>query len=107
MATATEKLLHPRVLEEIEREYHQTRAPLFVAEVPLLFESGWEAYFDETILAVAPQEIRARRFMKKDFLLREERFWPDEEKRKRATHVIENVGTLEELKEHVQNLLTN
>src|SRR5690348_8893921 len=44
-----EKLLHPAVFNEMKKEYEKAKnfsAPLFVAEVPLLFEAGQENWFD-------------------------------------------------------------
>lgn len=96
-----EELLHPRILEEIEEKYNKCTSPLFVVEVPLLFECGWEKHFDETILVVADREVRAKRFMKSDFQLREARFLPDAVKKRKADVVIENQSTLEDLKKQI------
>ncbi|MCP5469600.1 MAG: dephospho-CoA kinase [Chlamydiales bacterium] len=102
-----EKILHPHILEEIDKAYQQSKSTFFVAEVPLLFECGWEKYFDTTILVIADQEERQKRFMKKAFLEREARLLPEQVKKEKADYVIENRGSLEELKKQVQNLITN
>ena len=92
-----EKLLHPRVLEEIERKYQQSSASLFVAEVPLLYESGWETHFDTVILVVSEKES--------SFPEREWRFLPLSEKKERADIIIENNGSLEELKKKISVII--
>jgi len=52
-----ENLLHPAVQEEIETEsaYVESNqlASVFIAEIPLLFETGGERFFDFTIAVVA------------------------------------------------------
>lgn len=102
-----EKITHPEVFEEIERQYEKACAEgnssLFVAEIPLLFETGGENAFDVTIAVVAPLEICLKRYGKKngnsgDFKKRLRRQLPQEEKAARADIVVENSGTKDELK---------
>ncbi len=93
-----ENHLHPLVLEEIERRYKQSLAPLFVAEVPLLYESTWEGYFDAVILVISNRESL--------FADRQWGFLPVEEKAKKADIIIENNGTLDDLKSHISKLIT-
>lgn len=103
-----EQLIHPQVKKEIDALY--TRASnshkysLFVVEVPLLFECGWEKYFDATIAVVADKELCRERLRAKDpravvdYESRSERQLPIEEKAERATFVINNNGTLTSLR---------
>ena len=96
-----EKLLHPLV----SREYMAWREQLAklpnppqvsVTEVPLLYEVGAEARFDEVVVITAPTKLReARRGGWKDD--REARLVPDREKAKRADFTYVNTGTLDEL----------
>ncbi len=63
-----ENLLHPAVYKEIERLYQQqlqqpNPPPLFVAEIPLLFESTNESSFDAIIAVVAPEGLARMRFV--------------------------------------------
>ncbi|HNQ35909.1 MAG TPA: dephospho-CoA kinase [bacterium] len=58
-----ERLLHPLVLEIIlaRAGREAARGKALAAEVPLLFECGWEKYFDRIIcVAARPVTIRAR-----------------------------------------------
>lgn len=109
-----EKLAHPIVYEEINKEYEKFKAKegngLFMGEVPLLFESGGEKYFDKVITVLAPRENCWQRFRKATGYEREEydrrMAWQMNpfEKAKRSDYVIHNNGSLEELKNQVKQL---
>lgn len=79
-----------------------------VVEVPLLFEAGMEAAFDATIAVVADEEVRARRAGARGHARLDERSarqLTQEEKAARATHVVPNSGTLEELEVALSGVL--
>lgn len=103
-----EALIHPAVYEEIDREYQIQKnrvssSSLFVAEVPLLFESGGEVNFDYTIAVVSELDNCFKRFSLKtgydrsEFDRRMKTQLPLFEKALLADYVIENNGTLQEL----------
>lgn len=111
-----ENILHPAVREEIQRYYEmlnerQPATPekreLFVAEVPLLFESKGEAFFDFTIAVMAPEEECRRRFAAAtglsdtEYAGRMARQLPQEEKGRRADFIINNDGSLQALRQAV------
>ncbi|MFN4070310.1 MAG: dephospho-CoA kinase [Thermus caldifontis] len=109
---ALEDLLHPEIRRLLAQELAQLKAPLVFLEIPLLFEKGWEARLDGTLLVVAPLEERIRRVMERSGLSREEVLarekaqMPEEEKGRRATWVLQNRGELEELEEGLREILT-
>lgn len=99
-------IVHPRVAElAVERleELRATGAPVAVYEVPLLFENGLEGMMDATLLVAASEGMQLRRLMARDGIGEEaararlNAQMPLAEKRKRATHVLENDGSLDEL----------
>jgi len=105
-----EELLHPNVrrrFEEwtLEQEKARPRPALLVAEVPLLFETGWAEAFDHTMLITAPAEERRRRISGKltdsEFARRLEQQMPEAEKVARADFVCHNTGSRRELREAV------
>lgn len=109
-----ESLLHPPVYDEIQRLYlhadESGKYPLFVAEVPLLFESGGEEFFDTTIAVFCPTMQSAERFSEKTGFEREEydrrmafQLTP-EKKMEKADFVIENIETFENLKKQTTAL---
>lgn len=110
-----ENLLHPPVYEEINRRYEsvckQKNPPqLFVAEVPLLFESGGEQFFDVTVTVTADTEERWERYRAKtghereDFNRRTASQLPQHDKAEKADYVIHNEGSLESLKEQTKKV---
>ena len=115
---ALEKLIHPTVYQEITKLYqeqcHLPKPPkLFVAEVPLLFESHRSAYFDKTVTIIAKDEICCKRFRrstkskKEDYNQRMKQQMPIDDKASLSDYVIRNDGTLEELNNATQTLFTN
>jgi dephospho-CoA kinase len=115
---ALEKLIHPAVYREITKQYQEQcnrpePPPLFVAEVPLLFESNWNPYFDKVVALIANEELCCQRFCqstgnrKEDYYQRMKQQMPPEDKALLSDYIIRNDGTLEDLKEATQTLFTN
>jgi len=112
-----ENLLHPAVQEEIETEsaYVESNqlASVFIAEIPLLFETGGERFFDFTIAVVADVKQCQERFIKAthksiaEFEKRSARQLSMEEKAQKATYTIVNNNSLADLKLTVAKLYTN
>jgi len=93
-----ESIMHPLILEKLQKRKDN---PLF-AEVPLLFESGWDKYFDEKLLIVCDYDIALKRLenrgiSKEDGKKRIENQMSVEEKINKATRIIYNNGSLDEL----------
>ena len=79
-----------------------------VIEVPLLFESGFEAAFDATIAVVADETVRADRAAARGHQAVDERTarqLTQDEKAGRATHVVRNEGTIAELEAALSDVL--
>lgn len=104
-----ESLLHPMInlrrrsnLESIEDD-----ASGFVIDAPLLFEAGIESECDGIFFIDTPLNQRLERvttsrgWSEEDLAAREARQMSLDEKRARATDVIPNDGSLEELRNHV------
>ena len=77
---------------------------LFVAEIPLLFETGSDKDFEQTVLVLTNPALCQKRFIHsglgdaEEFLRRSARLINQEEKKTKATLIIYNQGTLEDLK---------
>jgi dephospho-CoA kinase len=106
-----ETTLHPLVGERLAAWHNELsgEARLAVVEVPLLFEAGMESEFDATICVVAPEEVRAERARGRGtsgIEGRAQRQLSQEEKAARATYVVENDGTPEELEAQLARLVS-
>jgi dephospho-CoA kinase len=105
-----EGTLFPRVGErmiawrtELEGEHD-----IAVVEVPLLFEADIEGAFDATVAVVTDEEVRAERAAARGHEAvegRTGRQLPQDEKARRADHVIRNDGTIEDLEAAVAGVL--
>ena len=109
-----EELIHPAVFDEIERKYAEIAKKgshsLFVAEIPLLFESEREKHFDTVITVVADPDISKKRYTEQthepvqEFEKRMTRQYEPETKAKQSNYVIENNGSIEQLKNKIKTL---
>ena len=109
-----EALIHPLILKHILdfKKDHKNEKFVFV-EVPLLFEVGWENYFDYTITAFCSSESRLKHAKSKanfdkDIYDRLEKIQlPQEEKIARADFVINMDAKMLELKTQITSILEN
>jgi dephospho-CoA kinase len=101
-----ERILHPEIgrLRAVEEARLEREGKAIVAHViPLLFEVGLEAEFDEIVLVDAPEAERLRRLVALRGLPEAEARrmiaaqMPASAKRERATLIIENAGTMKAL----------
>lgn len=79
-----------------------------VVEVPLLFESGMEQAFDATIAVVSDEQVRSERAQSRGHQALDERAarqFSQEEKAGRATYVVVNDGTVEQLESKLSAVL--
>ena len=106
-------IVHPEVGRLRERRLADARARgdrIVVSDIPLLFEVGLEHAFDGVVLVDTPEAVRLERLMHDRGLLRDEALAmmraqdPSEEKRARATWVIDNDGSREQLARRVADL---
>ena len=68
-----EAILHPLVRDRIRSiSRMSSKGTVVIAEVPLLFESGWESDFDRIVCVVAPPETAISRIVQRDLVSREE-----------------------------------
>ena len=82
--------------------------PAAVVETPLLFEAGLDGMYDATIAVIADEEVRSARAGARGHAAVDERAarqLTQEEKAARATHVVRNDGTVQELEAALSSVL--
>jgi dephospho-CoA kinase len=99
-----EDLVHPAVAKA-RGEFVQRAAAagrrLVIADVPLLFETGGDAYVDLAIVVSAPEAIQRNRVLARAGMTQVKleailaRQMPDADKRRRAHFIIDTGGSLE------------
>lgn len=106
-----EAITHRRVgleMERLIREAQTLHYEVVVLDVPLLFESGWHRRADEVwVVAIIDQTVQKKRLIERNGFSEadaEQRIaaqMSQTEKIRRATRVIDNSGSLEDLKRAV------
>ena len=104
-----ESIVHPLVGERVVAWRSELGAghDLAVVEVPLLFEAGMESFFDATLVVVAGDERRAGWAKARgtgEVDGRSGRQLSESEKAARATFVVANEGTLDDLEAALRDL---
>jgi dephospho-CoA kinase len=110
-----EGVLWPRVGARVndwreEIAHRDPSPPAAVVEVPLLFESGMEAVFDQTIAVVTEEDIRRERASARGHTGVDSRAaaqLSQDEKADRADFVVRNDGDLPDLQEELSAVLEN
>lgn len=104
-----ESVTHPLVGQRVFE--FRTGVPggteLAVVEVPLLFEAEMEGFFDATLVVVAGDERRAEFAAARGTSAvegRSDRQLSEDEKASRATFVVRNDGSLEDLEQRLRDL---
>jgi dephospho-CoA kinase len=108
-----EQLIWPRVGARVAEWLAAARAstpspPAAIVEVPLLFEAGLQDAYDATIAIVADEEVRAARAAARGHAVVDERAarqLSQAEKASRATYVVHNDGSEEELERELSSVL--
>lgn len=104
-----ESLIHPRVRNHWMRALGESH-PVLIVEIPLLFEKDLQEHFTLTIcLSSHPelqeQRLKARGMSESQIQYRKERQFSLEEKMRRADIILHNNGSLEHLKEQVEQVM--
>ena len=109
-----EGIIHPAVFDEIEKEYKQIKKEgkyqLFVAEIPLLYESEYARHFDVVISVLSEPALCKKRYLQNnqhtelEFKQRMARQFDQEIKAQLAHYNLYNNDTIEELRAQVKTL---
>lgn len=106
-------MIHPLVKAKVEEEIERLKKAgegLVVLDIPLLFESRFEALVDRTVVVYVSPDVQLQRLMKRDQIDREYALakmnsqMSLDEKRARADYVLINNGTMGQLREQFDHL---
>lgn len=105
-----EAMIHPYVFRRMSEEILRAKAPIVILEVPLLFETGYDAQCDKTIFVEANEKtiqerLRAKGFTPEEVQQRQAAQMSGEEKRKKADFIIMNNDTIDQTRQEVQRVL--
>ena len=107
-----EEFLHPKIRDEIKlrSEKQDTFNFPYLIDIPLFFENS--AYdIKESVVVYTPKEIQLERFMKRNGYSEEESLnriasqMPIDEKKQKATWVIDNSKNLKHLQQEVEDFV--
>ena len=107
-----EEFLHPKIRDEIEKRSEKQDSFKFpyLIDIPLFFENG--AYeIEDSVVVYTPKDVQLERFMKRNKYSKEESLkriasqMPIDEKRDRATWIIDNSKNLKHLQQEVEDFV--
>lgn len=107
-----EEYLHPKIKAEIEKRSKKQDSFKFpyLIDIPLFFENG-NYDIKESVVVYTPKDIQLERFMKRNGYSKEESLkriasqLPIDEKKERATWVIDNSKNLKHLQNEVEEFV--
>lgn len=104
-----EALIHPYVFKQIQKKTVASKKRIVIAEVPLLFETGFDRGCDRTLAVTCRRPVRIARLLAKGFsrgeiASREKAQMKESLKTKKADFVIDNSGSLAKTQDNVNRL---
>lgn len=96
-----------------QRDRLSKEEDIFFMDIPLLIEDGYQDWFDQIWLVAVSPQVQRQRLMKRNHLSAEEANlrissqMPLAEKKPHATLVIDNNGSLDDLKEKVKEAIND
>ena len=114
MRKQLEAIVHPRIRQlaksELETLSRESTSQMIIFDAPLLIEGGWLPYCNRVLFVDSPDDKREQRALHRGWTARE---WQDREsaqlslaeKRKYATDVLLNDGTIETLHQQVADFV--
>jgi dephospho-CoA kinase len=106
------QLTHPRIALLLRQELDRLKQadwPVAILDAALLLEAGWDKLCDHVVFVQVPRNLRLERarlrgWNEQELARRETSQLPIEEKRRRATLLLDNSGSLEDLDAQVEQL---
>ena len=93
---ALENIIHPKVLNEINKNISDSTAPYLIIAVPLMIETGMNKLMDRVLLIDFSIETQIRRFIERDKCTKQQ-----------AQSIIENQASLESKRAICDDVIVN
>ena len=93
---ALENIIHPKVLNEINKNISSSTAPYLIIAVPLMIETGMNKLMDRVLLIDCSIETQIRRLIERDKCTKQE-----------AQSIIENQASLESKRAICDDVIVN
>ncbi|MGA9524142.1 MAG: dephospho-CoA kinase [Myxococcaceae bacterium] len=112
---ALNAITHPRIQQRVREKtlaFAEQGVDLVIYDAPLLIENRVHEHLDGVILVAAPRELQIQRLAARNGMTREQAEariasqLPLDEKRRHATWVVENSGSLEDTRRQVEEIWT-
>jgi dephospho-CoA kinase len=106
--TITHPLIRQTMWEQMHQAEEADKAALVVVDVPLLYESGLQGYFQKVMVVYVSEKVQLQRLMERDGLsleaaeLRLQAQMPIEQKKLLADIIIDNSGNLSDTEKQIQ-----
>ncbi len=109
-----ESFIHPMVQEIRNKEIIKAKQKgykIFIADIPLLFETGSEQDFDKIIVVSAPKHIQRKRVLARTDMSEEKfamilaRQIPDKIKRQKADFIIDTSTGIDDARKQVKKIM--
>ena len=107
-------IVHPEVMAETNKRLveinHDSPDAVVILDVPLLFESGMDKGLSEIIVVYIPEPLQLQRLMHRNALSKDQALarirsqMPVEEKKHRATRIIDNSGSIDITRKATQTI---
>ncbi|GMA09529.1 dephospho-CoA kinase [Tetragenococcus halophilus subsp. flandriensis] len=97
--------LQEAIIEQIKRA--SAVASLVIADIPLLYEAGYDKYMDQVAVVYIPEDLQVQRLMKRDRITKKEAQkkvasqLSIEEKKKRADIIFDNQESLSSIRQQI------
>ena len=108
-----EEIVHPLILENITNIFKTYKDEDYVfISVPLLFEVGWEQFFDKIIFIKSDEDVRLKRLIERNGYTEEyartriNSQLPQDEKIEKSDIIVENNSSKEEFYENIKSALS-
>lgn len=107
-----EKIIHPKVIQMLQKKIPARSSRPLVIEIPLLFEANLQNLIDKTIVVWAPKKLQVQRLIQRSGInqmeanLRILSQWPLSKKKELSDFLIDNSGTILNTKKQVKKCLT-